>query len=109
MAQGAPGLMARLGLADRDDLAQWGATEGAAANLARLVRRAILETADGLVSVGFAAGVGVYGSGWDGTARATNPTAMVPGGLSLWELSTRDDVKGKAESDFNKLIATLDG
>lgn len=101
--------MARLGLADRDDLAHWGATEGAAANLARLVRRAILETADGLVSVGFAAGVGVYGSGWDGTARATNATAMVPGGLSLWELSTRQDVKRKADSDFNKRTATPDG
>jgi hypothetical protein len=100
---------ARLGLADRDDLAQWGATEGAAANLARLVRRAILETGDGIVSVGFAAGVGVYGSGWDGTARATNATAMVPGGLSLWELSTRGDVKRKADSDFNKRAATPDG
>jgi hypothetical protein len=100
--------MARLGLADRDDLVQWGATEGAAANLARLLRRAILETGDGLVSVGFAAGVGVYGSGWDGTARATNSTAMVPGGLSLWELSTREDVKRKADSDFTKRTATPD-
>ncbi len=101
--------MARLGLADRDDLVQWGATEGAPADLARLVRRAILETADGLVSVGFAAGVGVYGSGWDGTARAANATAMLPGGLSLWELSTRADVKRKADTDFTKRTTTPDG
>jgi hypothetical protein len=34
--------MARLGLADRDDLVEWGATQGAPADLARLVRRLIL-------------------------------------------------------------------
>jgi D-threo-aldose 1-dehydrogenase len=38
--------MGRLGLADRDDLVQWGATQGAPGDLARLVRRLILETAD---------------------------------------------------------------
>jgi hypothetical protein len=88
--------MARLGLADRDDLAQWGTTEGAAANLAQLLRRAILETADGLVSVGFAAGVGVYGSGWDGTARATNATAMVPGGLRACRPRARSHTRARA-------------
>jgi hypothetical protein len=103
--------MARLGLAERDDLAAWGKAEGALADLPRLVRRLILETAPGLVSLGFAAGVGVFGSDWDGTVRASAPTVKVPGGLSLWELSTRADVNRKANSDYAKRTAegTPDG
>src|SRR5437867_267619 len=101
--------MARLGLAERDDLAQWGKAQGAPADLPRLVRRLILETAQDLVSVGFAAGVGVFGSDWDGTARASAATAKVPAGLSLWELSTRGDVNKKADDDFEKRRSTPDG
>jgi hypothetical protein len=101
--------MARLGLADRDDLAQWGRAEGAPADLPRLVRRLILETAQDLVQVGFAAGVGVFGSDWDGTARASSATAKVPAGLSLWELSTRGAVNSKADADFDKRTTTPDG
>ena len=71
--------MARPGFADRDDLTQWGRTQGAPADLPRLVRRLILETAPDLVSLGFAAGVGVYGSSWDGTARTSASTVKVPG------------------------------
>src|SRR5438874_8410240 len=103
--------MARLGLAERDDLAAWGKAEGVLSDLPRLVRRLILETAPGLVSLGFAAGVGVFGSDWDGTVRASAPTVKVPGGLSLWELSTRADVNRKADSDYAKRTAegTPDG
>src|SRR6266508_5700633 len=84
--------MARLGFADRDDLVQWGQSQGASADLPDLVRQLILETTPGVVSLGFATGVGVYGSGWDGTAKATPGGLNVPAGLSLWELSTRSDV-----------------
>src|SRR6266849_845320 len=101
--------MPRLGFADRDDLAQWGKAQGAPADLPRLVRRLIVETAPGLVSLGFAAGVGVYGSDWDGTARASAATVKVPGGLSLWELSTRGDVNRKADDDYGKRTAIPDG
>src|SRR2546430_6232727 len=101
--------MARLGFADRDDLAQWGKAQGAPADLPRLIRRLILETAPGLVSLGFAAGIGISGSGWDGTARASAATVRVPGGLSLWELSTRGDVNRKADEDYAKRTSTPDG
>src|SRR6266545_1256812 len=101
--------MARLGFADRDDLVQWGQSQGASADLPDLVRQLILETTPGVVSLGFAAGVGVYGSGWDGTAKATAAGLNVPAGLSLWELSTRGDVNTKADDDFDKRDATPDG
>lgn len=101
--------MARLGFADRDDLVQWGQTQGASADLPDLVRQLILETTPGVVSLGFATGTGVYGSSWDGTAKATVGGLNVPAGLSLWELSTRSDVNVKADEDFNKRRTTPDG
>src|SRR6266508_4907320 len=101
--------MARLGFADRDDLVQWGQSQGASADLPDLVRQLILETTPGVVSLGFATGAGVYGSGWDGTAKATPGGLNVPAGLSLWELSTRSDVNVKADEDFDKRRTTPDG
>lgn len=101
--------MARLGFVDRDDLLQWGRSQGAPADLPDLVRQLILETTPGVVSLGFAAGGGVYSSGWDGTVKATTPGLNVPAGLSLWELSTRGDVNVKADEDYDKRMATPDG
>src|SRR4051794_34830093 len=101
--------MARLGFADRDDLIQWGRSQGAPADLPDLIRRLILETSPGVVSLGFATGVGVYSGGWDGSARVTASGLNVPAGLSLWELSTRADVNAKADSDYEKRIDTPDG
>jgi hypothetical protein len=101
--------MARLGFADRDDLVQWGTSQGAPADLPDLVRQLILETTPGVALLGFATGVGVYGSGWDGVVKATEPGLNVPSGLSLWELSTRSDVNKKADDDFNKRTKTPDG
>jgi hypothetical protein len=101
--------VARLGFVDRDDLLQWGHAQGAPADLPDLVRQLILETTPGVVSLGFAAGGGIYGSGWDGTARATTAGLNVPAGLSLWELSTRSDVNVKADEDYDKRTDTPDG
>jgi hypothetical protein len=101
--------MARLGLAERDDLVQWGSSQGAPADLPDLVRQLILETTPGVVSLGFPVGVGVYGSSWDGTAKATDAGLNVPDGLSLWELSTRSDVNAKADDDYAKRTDTPDG
>jgi hypothetical protein len=60
--------MARLGFADRDDLVQWGRSQGAPADLPDLVRQLILETTPGVAPLGFATGVGVYWLrlGWRG-------------------------------------------
>jgi hypothetical protein len=63
----------------------------------------------GVVSLGFAAGGGVYGSGWDGTALSTSEGLNVPAGLSLWEVSTRADANRKAGADYVKRCDTTDG
>lgn len=100
--------MARIGLAERSDLAQWGTTRAAAGDLPRLVRRLILETAP-VVKLGFPADEGVSSGGWDGTARATSATAQVPDGLSLWEISNKSSPEKKADEDYEKRTETPDG
>jgi hypothetical protein len=101
--------MARLGLADQTDLARWANSLAARGDFPRLIRRLILETGRGVVRLGFPAGEGIGAEGWDGTVRATEATAFIPEGLSLWEVSTRRDVKRKADGDYAKRLGTPDG
>jgi len=96
------------GLAGRKDLLQWADTIAARSDLPRLIRRLILETGKGVVELGVPAGEGVSASGWDGTVRASEATAHVPDGLSLWEISTNKNVGTKADADYNKRLTTPD-
>ena len=61
------------------------------------------------MELGFPAGEGVAVGGWDGTARTVEPTAHVPQGLSLWELSVERAVGAKADRDYAKRASTPDG
>lgn len=101
--------MASLGLADQTDLLRWADSRSAPADLPRLIRRLILETGRGVVQLGFPGGEGIAGGGWDGTARASENTAYVPAGLSLWELSVEKNVGSKADRDYAKRVSTPDG
>lgn len=100
--------MARIGLAERSDLAEWGRTRAAAGELPRLVRRLILETAP-VVELGFPADEGVSGGGWDGTARTKSATVHVPDGLSVWEISNQASPEKKADTDYEKRTETPNG
>ncbi len=96
------------GLAGRKDLLQWADTIAARSDLPRLIRRLILETGKGVVELGVPAGEGVSVSGWDGTVRASEATAHVPDGLSLWEISANKNAGTKADTDYSKRSATPD-
>jgi hypothetical protein len=87
----------------------WSNTTTAPTDFPRLIRRLILETAPGVVQLGFPAGEGILLRGWDGTVRATQGTAYVPAGLSLWELSTRKSPGVKAQRDYDNRGSTPDG
>ena len=101
--------VARLGLVDQTELARWADSRGAPGDLPRLIRRLILETGRGVVQLGFPGGEGIATGGWDGTVRATEATAFIPAGLSLWELSVEKSVNAKADKDHDKRVATPDG
>src|SRR6266568_2767733 len=101
--------MTQPGLIDRRGLLNWADSIGARSELPRLVRRLILETGRGVVELGFPAGEGVAVGSWDGSVRATEPTAFIPKGLSHWELSVEKSVGRKADSDYSKRLTTVDG
>jgi hypothetical protein len=101
--------MATLGRADQHDLLRWADTVASRTELPRLIRRLVLETGAGIVSLGFAAGAGSSVGSWDGTARGTGTAPFVPKGLSLLELSVERKVEPKANGDFAKRTTTPDG
>ena len=104
-----PRSRSRQWLADQQLLLRWADTLGARSEFPRLLRRLILETGRGVVKLGFPAGEGVAAGGWDGTVRATEATAFIPRGLSLWELSVEKSVGKKADRDYEKRLSTPDG
>ena len=51
------------------------------------------------------AGTGVASPGWDGVVRCAHGNRFVPAGLSVWELSTKqNDSHGKADRDYDKRV-----
>ncbi|MEU9654972.1 hypothetical protein [Streptomyces chartreusis] len=55
------------------------------------------------------AGEGVSSGGWDGVAIASHDTPYIPSGMSVWEMSVREDVNVKADSDYEKRTSLSDG
>lgn len=100
--------MARPGFVDQQELLRWANTLGSRSDFPRLIRRLILETGRGVVQLGFPAGEGTGVGSWDGTVRATEATAYIPAGLSLWELSVEKSVGRKADDDYDKRTTTPD-
>lgn len=89
-------------LVDAKDLEHWAERRDAQAMLPRLLRRLILGTVKHLTHLDFPAGEGVQMGGWDGRAETENGNAFVPHGISAWEMSTRNDIKTKADDDYEK-------
>lgn len=92
--------MSNLLFADGIDLKLWAERRDAQAGLPRLVRRLISGTVKRVERLQFRADEGVQLRGWDGIVQVAEGNAFVPKGLSAWELSTRKDVKDKAEEDY---------
>lgn len=101
--------MTRPGYVDRNKLQSWADTRPSQSEFPRLVRRLILETTPGLVELGMPAGDGVAAGDWDGSVRATQATAWVADGLSVWELSVNSSPNTKADGDYSKRADTPDG
>ena len=81
----------------RDDLRRWAGSAGSAEALPRLVRSLIAETEPSAEWIDMPAGTAVASSGWDGVVRCAHGNRFVPAGLSVWELSTKqNDSHGKA-------------
>lgn len=86
--------------ANATDIDQWADRREAQATLPRLIRRLVLASVRRVERLHFRSDEGVQLAGWDGIAQVPTGSAYVPDGLSGWELSTRSDVKGKADDDY---------
>jgi len=96
--------MRHLTLATAADLIAWADRLESEAQLPRLVRRLIHATAGGITHIGFPADESTRGPGYDGVLVAVTGSSHVPTGASVWELSTRGDVKTKATEDYDKRV-----
>lgn len=84
------------------DLVSWAARLDAQSNLPLLLRRLVHGSIHPIRRIGFPAGEGVQHGGWDGIVVVDKGNAFVPDGTSAWELSTRRDVREKANEDYKK-------
>ncbi len=94
--------MQSLMLVDGTDLMLWANRRDAQGMLPRVLRRLVHATTKQIVRIGFPAGDAVQLGGWDGVVVVQEGNAYVPGGTSVWEVSTRGDVKAKADEDYAK-------
>ena len=89
-------------LANGTDISNWAKQRNAQSLLPKLIRRILFAKGKRLVRLSFPSGEGVQFKGWDGIVEAKEGNICVPEGLSVWELSTEKDIKGKADSDYEK-------
>jgi len=84
------------------DLTVWATRLEARSRLPLLLRRLIHATTDNIQHIGFPAEEGVQTPGYDGFLVVENSNAFVPDGFSVWEMGVDKNIKGKADSDYEK-------
>lgn len=94
--------MPPLTFVDATDLTFWATRREAQGRLPQLLRRLVMATSDGTTRVAFSAGDGVQLGGWDGLVVCNEEHPFIPRGVSVWEMGTNRDIKGKADDDYEK-------
>lgn len=84
------------------DIRNWAQTRDCQENLPLLIRKLIRATSKSVTNIKFPFGDNVLFGGWDGVLQVGEPTPQIPAGVSLWEFGSNSDVKGKADSDYEK-------
>lgn len=89
-------------LANATDLESWADRRDSQAVLPMLLRRLVQATVEQVLHADFRGGEGVQLGGLDGIVVVDQGNTFVPDGTSAWELSTRKNIKRKADEDYNK-------
>lgn len=97
--------MSMITLASATDIARWAGTRAAQERLPELVRRLVYATTEAPTYVDFPSGDAVQLGGYDGAVELAETHPIIPLGLSVWEMGTSDDPKGKADDDYDKRTA----
>ena len=84
------------------DLQNWAQTRDCQEHLPFVIRRLIRATISNITFISFPAGGNIVYPGWDGKLESLEETEYIPKGLSVWEIGTNQDIKKKAEEDYQK-------
>lgn len=76
--------------------------------LAVLLRTLVHSTGRTLTKVDFPGNDDAERSGWDGFVEADEGTPWIPVGRSGWEFGTNENIKTKADGDFDKSVKALE-
>ncbi len=76
--------------------------------LSVFLRTLVNSTGRALAKVDFPGNDDAERPGWDGFVEAREGTPWVPEGRSGWEFGTNEDIKTKADNDFNKSVRALE-
>lgn len=75
--------------------------------LSVFLRTLVHSTGRALTKVDFPGNDDAERAGWDGLVEAGESTPWVPEGRSGWEFGVNENIKGKADGDFDKSVAAL--
>lgn len=84
------------------DIEDWTDRLVARSQIPRLLRRLISTTTPKLSRCDIPSDEEIQLGGWDGLVEASDATAFVPKGISVWEIGVNQDIKGKADDDYDK-------
>ena len=87
---------------DTLELRYWADRRDCQDTLPHLLRKLIRANSNSIRSIKFPSGDNVLLGGWDGVLEVSEETEYLPLGISLWEFGADKDIKGKANSDYEK-------
>ncbi|NMB98961.1 MAG: hypothetical protein GYA35_01640, partial [Thermoanaerobaculaceae bacterium] len=87
---------------DSKDLENWADRRGCQEFLPLVIRQLIRASIKDIKSISFPAGENITYPGWDGKLESLEETEYIPKGLSVWEISGEQNIKKKAEEDYQK-------
>lgn len=93
-------------LVDRKDILEWSDEVRAGFDLPRLLRSLISHDNSSISRLYMPANEGARLPGYDGEVEASEPSVLVPAGLSVWELGVEANPASKATKDYKKRTAS---
>ena len=80
----------------------WASSRDCQEHLPLVIRRLIKATSTEISNIAFPAGDSIVYSGWDGILEVITGNEYMPKGLSVWELGANENIKKKANGDYQK-------
>jgi hypothetical protein len=87
---------------DTTHLKIWAPRRDCQGHLSLVIRRLIRATAENISQILFPAGDSIAYPGWDGLLESASDSEYIPKNFSVWEIGTNQNIKEKAEEDYQK-------